>query len=211
MNTNTAKGNSVRASARPDIAQDSKRPRSDQTRLRLVVPIGVLVAVAIVCIIVAVLSSARRADEVSFNREQELIQQAIGDRAVRVLRELESVAATDGAAEAIRHNYNPQWVERRVGNWLESYFDHDLIAVVDASDQLEYARSRSAEAPGAINWPVELAAMVDLLRGRMGRGAQPRRSRGRCAGCDTAKPVRNFYPALHRAAGHRGGSGHRLR
>ncbi|MGO9698413.1 MAG: putative bifunctional diguanylate cyclase/phosphodiesterase [Xanthobacteraceae bacterium] len=168
MNTNTAKGNSVRASARPDIAQDSKRPRSDQTRLRLVVPIGVLVAVAIVCIIVAVLSSARRADEVSFNREQELIQQAIGDRAVRVLRELESVAATDGAAEAIRHNYNPQWVERRVGNWLESYFDHDLIAVVDASDQLEYARSRSAEAPGAINWPVELAAMVDLLRGRMG-------------------------------------------
>jgi len=168
VNANTAKGNSVRASARPDIAEDSKRPRADQTRLRLVVPIGVLVAVAIICIIVAVLSSARRADEVSFNREQKLIQRAITDRGARVLRELESVATTHRAVEAIRRNYNPQWVERRVGNWLESYFDHDLVAVIDASDQVEYVRSRSSEAHGAINWPIELGAMLDLLRGRTG-------------------------------------------
>ena len=137
-------------------------------RLRLVVPIGVLVAVAIICIIVAVLSSARRADEVSFNREQELIQQAITGRAARVLRELESVAATQSAAEAIRHDYSPEWVERRVGSWLESYFDDDLVAVVDASDHIEYIRLRSNEAAGAIDWPVELAAMLDLLRGRTG-------------------------------------------
>ena len=168
MNKSTAKGSSVRASAQPQIAEGSIRPRSDQTRLRLVVPIGVIVAVAIICIIVAVLTSARRADEVSFNREQELIQQAITDRGTRVLRELESVAATQRAVEAIARNYNAPWVERRVGNWLETYFDHDLVAVVDASDKIEYTRSRSSDARGAINWPFELAAILDLLRGRAG-------------------------------------------
>ena len=168
MKRNTAKGDSVSASAQPDIAEDSKRPRADQIRRRLVLPIGVLVAVAIICVIVAVLTSARRADEVSFNRDQELIQQAIADRGAEVLRELESVAATERASETIRHTYDPQWVERRVGNWLESYFDDDLVAVVDAADQVEYSRSRSAAAPGAIKWPVELAAMLDLLRGRTG-------------------------------------------
>ncbi len=168
MNTNTAKGNSVSASAQLDIAEGSKRPRADRMRLRLVLPIGLVVALAIICVIVAVLTSAKRADEVSFHHEQELIQQAITDRSARVLRELESVAATERAAEAIRHTYDPQWVERRVGNWLESYFDDDLVAVVDAADQVEYSRSRSAAELSAIKWPVELAAMLDLLRGRTG-------------------------------------------
>ena len=168
MDKSTTKGGSVTVSAQPVIAEDGIRPRSDQTRLRLVAPIGAIVAVAIICVIVAVLTSARRADEVSLNREQELIQRAIADRGVRILRELESVAATQRAADAIGRDYDAQWVDRRVGNWLETYFDHDLVAVVDAADKVEYARSRSSDAPGAINWPIELAAALDLLRGRDG-------------------------------------------
>jgi diguanylate cyclase len=130
------------------------------------VPIGVTIAVAIICIIVAVLSSAKKADEASLNREQELIRRAITDNGTRVLRELESVAATQRAAQAIGHDYDAAWVERRVGNWLETYFDLDLVAVVDAADKVEYARSRSSDTTGTINWPLELAAVLELLRGR---------------------------------------------
>ena len=36
-------------------------------RLSVVVPIGVIVAVAIVCVVVAVLSSAQRADDVALD------------------------------------------------------------------------------------------------------------------------------------------------
>ena len=168
MNKNTAKGNSVRASAPPQIAEDGIRPRSDQTRLRLVVPIGVIIVVAIICIIVAVLSAARRADEVSLNRDQQLIRQAISDRAARVLQEVDSVAETQDATEAIRREYDPQWVERRAGYWLETYFDDDMVVVVDASDRVEYERTRSAAGPAAIDRPVELAGILDLLRGRLG-------------------------------------------
>ncbi len=152
------------ASAQPQIAEETKRSRWDPTRLRLVVPIGVIVAVAIVCIVVAVLSSAKRADEVSLNREQELIQQAIANRGERVLREVASVAATRSATEAIRVNYDAKWVERRVGKWLQTYFDHDIVVVVDGSDKVEYARSRSAGDVDAAGLHKELAASIDLLR-----------------------------------------------
>ena len=115
-------------SAQSDIAEDGKRSRWDQARLRLIVPIGVIVAVAIVCLVVAILTSARRADEVSLKRDQQLIQQAIEDRGTACCAKLESVAATDGATQAIRKHYDAQWVGRRLGNWLEAFFDHDLVA-----------------------------------------------------------------------------------
>ena len=70
--------------------------------------------------------------------------------------------------EAIRREYDPQWVERRAGDWLETFFDDDMVVVVDASDQVEYRRSRSAAGPGAINFAADLATILDLLRGRPG-------------------------------------------
>ena len=154
-------------SAQPDIAEDSHWSRWDQARLRLIVPIGIIVGIAIICLVIAILTSARRADEESLKREQQLIQQAIVGRGTLVLRELESIAATAGATQAIRDGYDGQWVERRVGNWLEAFFDHDLILVVDGSDQVEFARSRAAGNIGMIVPPAPLAAVVNLLRGRL--------------------------------------------
>ena len=197
MNKNTTKGNSVRASAPPQIAEDGIRPRSDQTRLRLVVPIGVIIAVAIICIIVAVLSAARRADEVSLNREQQLIRQAVSDRAARVLQEVDSVAETQDATEAIRREYDPQWVERRAGYWLETFFDDDMVVVVDASDRVEYERARAAAGPATIDWPVELAAILDLLRGHLGApaGTVP------IVGAPDALQTRRFAAIIERFGG----------
>ena len=154
-------------SARPQIAEEDNRSRRDHARLRLVVTIGVIAVVAIVCLVVAVLTSARRADEASLNRERQLIQQAIADRGARLLREVESVAATPGATQAIRLDYDPQWVERHIGKWLEDFFDHDVVVVVDGFDQIEYARSRASGDAGATELPKELAASFDLLRGRL--------------------------------------------
>ncbi|MGA3307440.1 MAG: EAL domain-containing protein [Xanthobacteraceae bacterium] len=175
-------------SARPRIAEECKRSRWDQARLSLLVPIGVIIAVAIVCLVVAMLTSVRRADEVSLNREQQLIQQAIADRSARVLREVQSVATTPGATQAIRVNYDPQWVERQIGKWLQAYFDHDLVMVVDGFDQVEYARSRSAGDPGAIDLPMKLASL-DLLRGRL--SALPSSAIPVIAAQDPLKPGRS--------------------
>ncbi len=153
-------------SAWPRIAGENNRSRRDRARLRLVLTIGVPAVVAIVCLAAAVLTSARRVDEASFDHERQLIQQAIADRGARILREVESVAATPDATQAIRRDDDPQWVERHIGKWLEDFFDHDVVLVVGGSDRLQYARFRASGDAGAAELAKELAASFGFLRGR---------------------------------------------
>jgi diguanylate cyclase (GGDEF)-like protein len=136
-------------------------------RLNLVVPIGLVVAVAIVCVIFAVLSSAQRADEVSLAREQQLIHRAITARGERILRELQSVAGTEHANLAIRTDYDPQWVERSLGTPLTTTFDYDVAVVVDGSDKIKYKLFQSPGDPGVTELRAQLAPTLDLLRGRL--------------------------------------------
>jgi diguanylate cyclase (GGDEF)-like protein len=160
-------GECVQTSARPQIAEDNHRSRWGQGPLRLVVLVAAIVAVAVACLIAGVVISARRANEVALHREQQLIAAAVEARAAQVLREVESVAATDAATRSIRAHYDPQWVERRVGLGLETFFDHDLVLVVDGSDRVEYASSRGAGDLGAIDLPPGLSGILDLLRGQL--------------------------------------------
>jgi len=51
-----------------------------------VAPIGLVVAVALVSIMVAVLTSAHRADEFAIDHEQRLFTNAIADRRAQVVR-----------------------------------------------------------------------------------------------------------------------------
>jgi diguanylate cyclase len=157
----------VGTSAQPDIAEDSNQSRWDRARLRLFLPIGLIVAVAVLCLVIAILTSARRADEVTLDREDQLLENAISGRGTRVLREVESVAATNGATQKIREEYDPLWTESRVGNWLQVFFDHDLVLVVDGLDHVEYARARATGDVSAIELPAELTAVLDFLRGRL--------------------------------------------
>ena len=159
--------------ALPRTTEERKSSRWDRVRLNLVVPIGLVVAVAIVCVIFAVLSSAQRADEVSLAREQQLIQRAITARGERILRELESLAGTERANLAIRTDYDPQWVERNIGAPLTTIFDYDVAVVVDGSDQIKYKLFQSPGDPGVTDLRAQLAPTIDLLRGRL-NAAPPR-------------------------------------
>jgi diguanylate cyclase len=167
-NKNPPRGCNVIASAQPQIAEDNDRSRWERARLHLVAPLGATVAVAIVCIVAALLISGKRADEASLRREQDLIQKALSTSALRILREVNSVAGTPDATQAIRAVYDEQWVGRRVGQWLESYFDHDFVVVVDGTDRIKYARARTLGDLQATPFNAELAPSLDLLRKRLG-------------------------------------------
>ncbi|HEY1475906.1 MAG TPA: EAL domain-containing protein [Pseudolabrys sp.] len=120
--------------ARPH-ASSEKYTSWDRARLSVVVPIGVIVAVAIVCIVVAVLSSAQRADEVAVEHEKQLFSRSLSNYAERVLREVKSVATSEQALLNIRAKYDPVWAKQRVGLWLKTYFDHDYVFIFDGSDK----------------------------------------------------------------------------
>ena len=140
----------------------------DRAHLSVVVRVGVIVAVAIICVIVAVLTSAHRADEVALEQEQQLFTRAIADHGERVLREVESVTASDRVVKIIRVDRNVAWIQQRLGQWLETFFDHQFVFVVDEADQLIYSLfDRTAVKSGDMQ-PIEtdLAPLLGYLRGR---------------------------------------------
>jgi len=156
------------AAARPQASEDRHYTSWDRARLSVVVPIGVIVAVAIVCIVVAVLSSAQRADEVAGRHEKQLLARALDNFGERVLRETESVATSPAALRNIRDNYDPVWTDERVGRWLSNSFDHDAVVVIDAADQPAY--SLVNKAPATPDWLAaaqsDIKSMLNYMRGR---------------------------------------------
>jgi diguanylate cyclase (GGDEF)-like protein len=203
----------VLPSARLQIAGEKKGSRWDQARL--VMPIGAIVVVAIVCVVIAVLTSAQRADEVAFNSEQQLIRQSVADHGQHALRLVESIAATPRATVKIRDSYDPQWADQRIGQWLAK-FNFDVVAIVDADDRVEYAHSSAAADAAAsdlatsnlatsdlaTDLAAELAPSVEFLHGRL--SAMPAHAVSLLDGQDPANPgrstvaVQNFLgkPAL---------------
>jgi diguanylate cyclase len=178
----------VLPAARSHIAEGRKRTRWDQARLSLVLPIGVIVAVAIVCVVVAVLTSAKRADEVSAGREQTLLEAAVLGKGARLVRELESAAATERATSQLRNNYDPQWAARRA-YWLIDYYRHDVVAIVDGSDHVKYALFAAPADAASVDLHTQIAPALDLLRGRL--TAMPANAVAVIANQDPRKPGRS--------------------
>ncbi len=155
------------AVARPH-APEEKVTSWDRARLSVVVPIGVIVAVAIVCIVVAVLSSAQRADEVAIQHEKQLFTRALDSYGERVLREVRSVAASDQALQNIRVKFDLPWAKSRVGNWLKTYFDHNYVFIFDGSDKPIFSQIARQELDSS--WfdsaLVDLGSVLAYMRGR---------------------------------------------
>jgi diguanylate cyclase (GGDEF)-like protein len=146
------------------------RRRSDGGRPRTTgaIPIGVVVCLAIACVIVAVLTAAQRADDVQLQQERLLLTNAIADRGHRVLRELENVAAAQDVVYQLHYNFDRDWVHHLVGLRLNTFFDHDHVFVTDSADHLTYALGANTSVDPALFAParVELDRVIDILRGR---------------------------------------------
>ena len=121
-----------------------------------------------------VLSSALRANRFSADSEKQLILRSIDENAERALRHLQSVASMPQAITKIRDSYDAAWVDRRVGQWLETFYNFEIVAVLGSDGQTEYFRSRVGGEGAPANLTAELAPTTDILRGRL--TGQPRRT-----------------------------------
>jgi diguanylate cyclase len=154
----------VIASAKRQSAGERKCSQWDPGRVHLLLPTAAVIAAAIACALAAVLASSTHREGDSLAREQLSIQQAIDNRGRRLLSQLQSIATTPLATQFIRRTYDPSWVERNLGEWFQTYFRDDLVAVVDGSDQIKYVRGAAGVDTGGL--PRELAPSLALLRGR---------------------------------------------
>jgi diguanylate cyclase (GGDEF)-like protein len=154
-------------------AHSGERPSGakwERTPPGVVVPIGVIVTVAIVCIVVAVLSSARRADEVALNTERELFHRALTSRAEWTLRKIANVIEAEDADGDGLGMSDADWIQQRLGPWLKRFIGDDMVFVADAGDRLVYALA--GDHAVAAKWSnavlPDLAILLDHLRGRSG-------------------------------------------
>jgi diguanylate cyclase (GGDEF)-like protein len=141
-------------------------PAERVERLSILVPIGIIVAIAIACVVIAVLSAARRADEVALDAEQRLISRALTNHSQRVLRELETVVMSDAAYRNLRVDFDAAWVKVYADQRLQSWYNHDLVFVVDPFDRLLYASlgSRGSDPNWFNSVRPDLMPMLDVLR-----------------------------------------------
>jgi diguanylate cyclase (GGDEF)-like protein len=140
----------------------------DRTRLGVLVPLGVVVAVAIVCIVVAALTSAQRADEVAVAREQELLTRAIANHGEWSLSRLKNVVESDVAVSPGDIEQSAGLVQPRLAAWLGALLDHSYVAVINSADQVVYSqlgRDRSTPPVTGAVMPA-LHSLVDYLRQR---------------------------------------------
>jgi diguanylate cyclase (GGDEF)-like protein len=145
----------------------TRRPGWSHIRPSVVVPIGIIVAVAIVCVVVAALSSAQRADDVALDNERQLFTRALTNQGERVLRDISAVATSEAAYRRIRVSFDSDWVQISVGLRLQSFFDHDFVFVTDPSDQFLYASlgRRSVDPNWFNSVQSELRPVLDVMRG----------------------------------------------
>jgi diguanylate cyclase len=140
MSLTNDKGRGRTLTLSPSVtAEERKALGWSHVRLNVVVPIGVIVALAIVCVVLAVLSSAKRADEVALDNERQLFTRSLAHHAERVLREVEGIATSEASVRNIRQHFDSSWVQNRLGMRLQTLFDQDFVFVADASDQFIYA------------------------------------------------------------------------
>jgi diguanylate cyclase len=139
-----------------------------RVRRSAVAPIVLIIVFAVVCVIVAVQWSAYRADDVALHQERQLFAQAIAQRHAEILRDIESIVASDNAVNRLWKGFDWNWAHNRVGLRLKSYFEQNHVFVVDSSDRFVYAMAgRSSVDPkwfGAAT--ADLTAVIDAVRGR---------------------------------------------
>jgi diguanylate cyclase (GGDEF)-like protein len=154
-------------------ARERSKPSGwDQTRLGVLVPLGAVVVVAIVCIVVAALTSAQRADDVALERERQLLSRAIANYGEWSLHRLQSVVQSRSAVSSGDIDHVPDVAQQRMSAWLNPLRDHDLVLVFDSNGRIVHSqpghnRGGRDLMAGAVPW---LQSIVEYLRGR---GAMP--------------------------------------
>jgi diguanylate cyclase (GGDEF)-like protein len=164
-------------------AEMRRRGLWDRVRVSAAAPVGLIVAVAIVCIVIAVVTSARRADEVAIKHDEELFLNAIAEQRERVLHEVESVAGTDQAQRNVVDAGSAAWIDRNVAWPLKKHFAHSQVFVLDPADRLIYPPPESVQPVRTDSVPPDIAPIVDQVRGHA-RPAQDARANDRSPGFD---------------------------
>ncbi len=122
---------------------------------RAAAPIWLIVGVAIICIAVAVISAAHRADLVALEHERTLFSHAVSDRQNRLLREVEYIASADEAENRLWRKSDPDWARQQIGMRLREDLRNFLVLVLEPANGVVRLLAGDANVPA-----VDLTALT---------------------------------------------------
>lgn len=105
--------------------------------------------------------SAVESDAVSVMRQQDLVNLVISKLQQRVAHDQESVTVWDEAVVKASQP-DPTWIDLNLGSWMHSYFQHDVLIVLDAQGEPIY--HFFAESAGRIPGPELFASYSRLVK-----------------------------------------------
>jgi hypothetical protein len=157
------------ASSRPTAERARSKPAGwDRTRLGVLLPLCVVVAVAIVCIVVAALTSAQCADEVAVAHDRLLLSRAITNHSEWSLARLRNVVGAGTSVGTADIDRNDVSVRQKLATWLGPLLDHDLVLVFDSAGKIVYTQiQRNQPDRDLISGTVPWAQTInDFLQGK---------------------------------------------
>ena len=151
------------------VRKKMKRAGRDRSRLGMLIPLGVVVAVAIVCIVVAALTSAQRANDVALERERQLLIRAVVNHGEWSLLRLKNVVRSGDAVSTGDIDQSPSIAQQRLRAWLGPLLDHDLVLVADSSGKIIYSQrgESSQDLETSMAAVSRVHAIIEFMRGRM--------------------------------------------
>jgi diguanylate cyclase len=164
----------VTARSSGESREKSTPPATNHTRFGVVLPLCVIVALAILCIVIAALTSAQRANDIAVEHEREMFENALTSYGESSLRKLKTVIApNEGENQSAPANL--ERIIQRVRSAYKTMFDHDFVLVTDSNGNLVHCLINTDDAnpemlPQAF---AEIAPMLTYLRGL--DGAAPER------------------------------------
>jgi len=137
------------------------------------VPIALIVAVAMACIVLAVIFAARQTDGVALEQQRQLLANTLSERRTQVMLEAENVATSNLLVRRLWLEFDRNRAHTNVGLRLQSLFNQTHVFIVDTSDHFIYAlNGRDSVDPGSFGGSLdELSAVIDDVRGRTLPGA----------------------------------------
>lgn len=169
-----------------------------------VAPIGLIVALAITCIVFAVLSSAHRADVVALEHERQLFSHALSDRQAQITSEVEYIAGSKDALQRLWVHLDESWIHQQIGLRLKHQLDHTLVMLVDPGSEFIHALAGRSNAvldlTGAAT-TLELAPLLARMAALRAETADDH-DQGNAARSRSVACIQSFlgYPAIVAAA-----------
>jgi diguanylate cyclase (GGDEF)-like protein len=126
----------------PGIGDGRKATKWQRGRLNLEVSIAAVVVIAIVCVLITALSSARRADEVAMTNERHLLFHAIDSRSDWSRRKLDDVVPNDGPPLAAGDSVG--WLQNRIRQSPMTVLNVDYIVLADSDGRFSKVMANAA-------------------------------------------------------------------